>query len=310
VPSKTQLPLGLTEQMRVAVLDNLSDGVYFVDRQRRILYWNKGAERITGFSSEEVLGRRCKDNILNHCDEAGTNLCGARCPLLDTMRDGRHHEAHVYLHHRDGHMKPVAIRAAPMYDELGNVIGAVETFYDDTALVDSRRRAADFQSESVSDPLTKIGNRRFGEIALDGWLERYRLLGGEFGLLFIDIDRFKVVNDRFGHEVGDEALRLVARTLTATSRHDDQVVRWGGEEFVVLLADADAAALSAVAERMRVMVKRTRMIAGRCPVSLTVSIGGTLIAPGDTAELIVRRADALLYAAKRAGRNRVMHDAR
>ncbi len=218
--------------------------------------------------------------------------------------------AHVYLHHGDGYMKPVAIRAAPMHDELGNVIGAVETFYDDTALADSLRRAADLQSESVSDPLTKLGNRRFGEVTLDGWLDQYRRLGCRFGLLFIDIDRFKTVNDRFGHEVGDEALRLVARTLTATSRQDDQVVRWGGEEFLLLLADANAAALSTVAERMRVMVKRTRMLAGRCPVALTVSIGGTLTAPGDTAELVVRRADDLLYASKRAGRNRVMHDAR
>lgn len=301
-------PAELTEQMRVAVLDNLSDGVYFVDRQRRILYWNKGAERITGFTAAEVMGRRCKDNILNHCDDAGHPLCGERCPLLDTIRDGGQREAHVYLHHKDGHVKPVAIRAAPIRDEAGRVIGAVETFHDNTALVDSKRRAARLQTAALTDALTGVGNRRLGEVALTGWLDQYRQAGRPFALLFADIDRFKAVNDRFGHEVGDEALRVVARTLTDTSRHDDQVIRWGGEEFLVLLADADAAALSVVAERARVMVMRTRLFNARRPIRLTVSVGGTLVAPGDTAELIVRRADALHYASKVAGRNRVTID--
>lgn len=306
--SSQLLPAGITDDMRVAVLDNLSDGVYFVDRQRRILYWNRGAERITGFTAEEVLGRRCKDRILNHCDEAGTTLCGKLCPLLDTIRDGHQREAHVYLHHKDGHMRPVRIRAAAIHDQEGNVVGAVETFHDDTALVDIRREAADRERASMSDALTGVGNRRLGEVLLTGWIEQYRQLARPFSVLFIDIDRFKAVNDGFGHDVGDEALRVVARTLVDTSRHSDQVIRWGGEEFVVLLADTHAATLRAVSERLRVMVMNTRVDAGSRRVPLTVSIGGTLAAPGDSAELIVRRADALLYESKRAGRNTVTLD--
>ncbi len=294
--------------MRLAVLDNLSDGVYYVDRERRILYWNNGAEQITGFSSEEVLGRRCKDNILNHCDEAGTILCGSRCPLVDTMRDGQQREVHAYLHHKDGHRKPVRIRAAPIHDAEGRVIGAVETFHDNSALIASHHRASELERASMSDPLTGVGNRRLGEAILAGWLEEQRLSGEAFGVLFLDIDHFKTVNDRFGHEVGDHALRVVASTLVDTCRHHDEVIRWGGDEFIVLLEGARAATLSLVAERSRVLLGQCRVMSGERKVALTISIGGTLAAAGDTAELIVRRADGLLYRSKTGGRNRVTLD--
>ena len=121
----------LSQELRDAVLDNLSDGVYFADRKRRILYWNKGAEQITGYSAGEVLGRRCRDNLLNHCDEKGRQLCVGRCPLLATMRDGRSREAQVYLCHKSGERRPVFVRVAPVRNSVGDVVGAVETFHDD-----------------------------------------------------------------------------------------------------------------------------------------------------------------------------------
>ncbi len=120
--------IGLSAELRDALLENLSDGIYFVDRERRIMYWNRGAERITGFSAEELLGRRCEDMILNHCDGSGTILCGEKCPLLATIRDGQQREAHLYLHHKDGHRKPVRVCAATIHGAEGEVIGAVETF--------------------------------------------------------------------------------------------------------------------------------------------------------------------------------------
>jgi len=302
------LDSGLSDEMRVAVLDNLSDGVYFVDRKRRILYWNKGAERITGFSAGEVVGRRCRDGILNHCDEAGNVLCGDKCPLLATIHDGQPREARVFLHQKSGRLRPVCVRAAPLHDPSGRVIGAVETFHDDSALVDSRRRAQDLERASLLDPLTGAGNRRLGEATLSGWVDQYRRFQRPFGLLFVDIDRFKAVNDRFGHHIGDEALQIVTGTIDNVSRYGDEVIRWGGDEFVVLLGDADAGALHAVAERLRMAVKQSRLFVGRRRVPLSVSMGGTLVAPGDTIELILARADGLMYGSKISGRDCVTLD--
>ena len=306
--SGSQLPLGLTEEMRTTVLENLSDGVYFVDRQRRILYWNRGAERITGFSKDEVLGRRCKDNILNHCDDAGTVLCTHHCPLLATMLDGDQREAHVYLHHRDGHRKPVCIRASPIRDADGRIVGAVETFHDDSALFDSRQRALELEEASMVDPLTGVGNRRLGKATLAGLITQSDSYGRSFGLVFADIDSFKLINDQYGHEIGDEALRAVAHTLSDTSRTSDAVVRWGGDEFLVLVADARPSTLELIAERVRALVERTQLMTDGRRVPLTVSVGATVAVRGDTAKRIVQRADALLYASKAAGRNRVTLD--
>ncbi len=298
----------MTEEIRGVLLENLSDGVYFVDRLRHILYWNRAAERITGFAAEEVLGRRCKDAILNHCDDSGTVLCGDKCPLLATIRDGQRREAHVYLHHKDGHRKPVRVFAAAIHDADGEVTGAVETFRDDGALAQSPQRAAQPLDASMRDPLTGVGNRRLGESVLAGWLEQHSRFERRFGVLFADLDYFKLIVDRFGQSVGDEALIVVARTLADNIRDGDHVIRWGGGEFVILVADADAVMLTAAAERFRMLVTRTRLPTGRHHLSLSVSLGGTIVAPGDSAERIVGRADALLYQSKAAGRNRATLD--
>src|SRR5512138_459514 len=94
------------------LLDNLYDGVYFVDRDRRITFWNKGAERLTGFSKQEADGRSCHDNFLTHIDENGRHLCLSGCPLAETIQDGRQRECDLFLHHKDGHRLPVSIRVS------------------------------------------------------------------------------------------------------------------------------------------------------------------------------------------------------
>ena len=112
------------------ILDNLYEGVYFVDVNRRITYWNKGAERITGFQSHEIIGRHCYDNILNHIDDNNKQLCMEGCPLQQTITDGQQRETGVYLHHKDGHRVSVAVRTIPLYNHK-KIIGAVEVFVND-----------------------------------------------------------------------------------------------------------------------------------------------------------------------------------
>src|SRR5689334_1409232 len=92
------------------LLDSVVDGVYFVDSERRICYWNLAAEKITGFRSFEVTGRPCSDNLLTHVDENGTQLCEGLCPLAECMRDGSIIEKEIFLRHREGYRIPVRIR--------------------------------------------------------------------------------------------------------------------------------------------------------------------------------------------------------
>ena len=287
------------------LVDNMSDGVYFVDRTRTITYWSRGAERLTGYHASEVVGRRCRDDILNHVDECGTELCGAGCPLMATIRDGRCRDAHVFMHHANGHRQPVWVRAAPLRDPAGEISGAVELFSDDTAVTTARARVLEMEQLALTDPLTGLGNRRYLDAQLCSRLDEWTRYGWSFGVLLADIDHFKRVNDIYGHDAGDQALAMVARTLAFGLRGSDVVTRYGGEEFVVVLAHADPAGLASTAERLRMLVAASRLVVARQPIEVTVSLGGTLVAPGDNAEILLHRADTSLYAAKAAGRNRV-----
>lgn len=112
-----------------SVLDNLFDGVYVVDKERKIIYWNKAAERITGFFEAEVVNLACYDNILNHVDERGKQLCLDGCPLAKVLKDGNPRQAEVFLRHKAGHRVPVSIRITPIYDG-DSIIGAAEIFSD------------------------------------------------------------------------------------------------------------------------------------------------------------------------------------
>ncbi|HEX2620296.1 MAG TPA: PAS domain S-box protein, partial [Phototrophicaceae bacterium] len=122
------------------IIDNLYDGIYFVDRDRVITYWNKGAERITGYSADQTVGHACRDNLLNHVTANGIELCLTNCPLAAVMQDGHEREAEVFLHHKDGHRMPVVVRATAMRDGEGNIVGAIETFSSNVDVLTTRRK--------------------------------------------------------------------------------------------------------------------------------------------------------------------------
>jgi diguanylate cyclase (GGDEF)-like protein/PAS domain S-box-containing protein len=286
-----------------ALLDNFSDGVYFVDRERLITYWNKGAERISGYSAAETMNTHCYDELLNHVDEDGTRLCHGRCPVAQTIADGRSREAEVYLHHKAGHRVPVLVRVAPVVDPAGAVIGAVEVFSDNSKRMSALHRVQDLEKVAYVDQLTGLANRALTDITLRARLDELARYGWPFGVLFIDIDQFKQVNDRLGHEVGDAVLRAAANTLRGAARSFDLVGRWGGEEFVAILANTDERKLHAIADRFRALVEASVVSAGGAEHVVTVSVGGTQASAGDTVDTLVSRADALMYASKQAGRN-------
>jgi len=110
------------------VLDVLEDGVYFTNGDRKITYWNKGAEKITGYSPGEVLGKFCRDNILNHEDKEGNSLCEKECPLSKTIKTGNKVEEHIILQHKNGTKIAVFVKAIPVRSKSGKIIGAAEIF--------------------------------------------------------------------------------------------------------------------------------------------------------------------------------------
>lgn len=290
------------------LLNSLFDGLYCVDLERRISFWNNSATRITGYASDEVLGSCCADNILRHVECDGKELCEGHCPLVATMQDGRMREARVFVHHKLGYRLPVQLRTAPVRNDDGVIVGAVEVFTDNSNAMEILEAFEKLKQEILIDPLTGIGNRRYGDMFLDSRLHEWETGRQPFGVLFIDIDHFKAVNDSHGHKIGDDVLKMAAGSMAGVFRKLDAVARWGGEEFIAVLPGANSATLSSIAERVRVMVERSFIILGGEKIGVTVSIGGTVAVEDDCASSIVARADAQMYRSKVGGRNMVSID--
>jgi diguanylate cyclase (GGDEF)-like protein/PAS domain S-box-containing protein len=298
--------MSIPESFYKELLDSLTDGVDFVDQDRWITYWNRGAEAITGDSAADVIGTSCWDNLLRHVDGNGKELCHDGCPLAATVLDGAGRDADVALLHRDGYLVPVKVRSAAIRDETGGIVGAVETFQDETAHVETLQRVEELRQLTYLDALTGAGNRRYAEAELGVRLAELKRHGFPFGLRFVDVDHFRKANDIHGHEAGDAVLRIVASTFRHAARTHDLVGRWGGEEFLVVAAHAPPGTLQAIGDRIRTLVERTVTPTASGPLSVTISVGAALARPDDTPESLVARADEPMYQAKKAGRNRVV----
>ncbi|MGE5347076.1 MAG: PAS domain-containing protein, partial [Acidithiobacillales bacterium] len=158
------------------ILETVADGVYIVDRDRRILWWNRGAERITGFARGEIVQTRCYDDNLRHVDVRGTPLCVGHCPLVHAMQEGTPRTDQVFLHHKKGHRVPVEVNVFPLRDAEGSIVGAVEVFRDISA-PDEPATVEELRRMALLDPLTELGNRRYAEITLASRLSEMNRYG-------------------------------------------------------------------------------------------------------------------------------------
>ena len=288
------------------VLSYMFEGVYVVDTNRKIIFWNSGSEQITGYSAEEVINHHCHNNILRHVTEDGTQLCFGGCPLHHTLKTGEIQIADVFLHHKKGHRVPVTVKSIPVYDEEKNIVAAIEVFTDSRykkVTYEENRRLKELLTH---DDLTRIYNRRYLDFHLKNSKVEAEQFDSTFGILFFDIDHFKVVNDTYGHNVGDEILKLVSQTLNSNFRQGDIIGRWGGEEFIAVLKVKNSMELEIVANKLRILVSESFYeLENSKELSVTVSVGGTMYICKEEISSLVSRADANMYQSKEDGRNKV-----
>ena len=296
------------------MLENMDMGVYFVNSNGQITFWNKGAEDISGFSKEEVVGKYCHDDILNHVDEKGNKICICGCPLKSTIETGESKEAIVYLHHKEGHRVRIKVKSFPLFVD-GKIVGAGETFErlvsndskgDVTKLYDNFSCSIEeLKVLAYYDELTGLPNRRYLESILESRFMEFKNLKFGFGLLFMDIDNFRNFNNTYGHDMGDKVLKVVSNTFVSAIRKTDSVGRWGREEFIGIFPMVSKLDLETIAEKIRVLVENSVLREDGNRYSITISVGGTLIKDGDDIDSLVKRADEKMYISKKNGRNMV-----
>ncbi len=288
------------------LLDHVSDGVYIAGHDRRILYCNKAATELTGYKAEEVVGKPCHGH--GHCliGHNGRSLCEEGCLITESLKDGTARRIKAYLLHKQGRRIPVSVSVQPITAASGSIIGVVHILKDQSQREATRRKVEAMERLAFIDPLTQMPNRRSLEMSLQTAFLECRVTGVPFGALLIDLDKLKTINDLFGHANGDHALTQVAKILASTVRPTDTAGRWGGDEFLAILPGVSVGILRQLAIRCGVNVVRDSFseIDGQ-PLSLSISVGGTLARENDTPETLIARADDLMYESKTGGRDRV-----
>lgn len=274
------------------LLDILPDAVLMVDRHRRICYVNPATRAVLGYAPHEILNQPLSILVPHDVRERHELMMDRfRIDGPPTMMGSR-----PVLHavHRSGRVVPVSISLTNFTLSDGERV-TVAVIHDVTALNTHLDRAT---AQAETDALTGLGNR----LRLERRAHALLATGRPFALLFIDLERFKQLNDRLGHEAGDQALRVVARRLQADVRDADVAVRLGGDEFVVLLDGVDQPAH--VAARARALAAAiARPLRGDDASHAVAANIGCAIHPrhGRTLDVLLAAADRAMYAAKQAG---------
>ena len=293
----------LNESVFRNVLTNLCDGVRLIDNDRNIVYWNKGAEAITGYSSETVLGKKCNEVLSIVYGSDKVDLCSNACKA-GTQLCRETNEENALIRHKQGYMVPVLLCVSPILSADNEVIGVAEMFHDLSWKEAALDRIAELNKITLIDPLTGVGNRRYAEMIVHSKLEELKRYGLSFGISYVDVDDFKYVNDNFGHGAGDQLLRIIAKTLTASLRPYDTLCRLGGDEFMVITGNVHSdETLEMLSNRFCELAKISTFHANDKEVSVTISVGSTMAQVNDTVETIIGRADKLMYTSKVAGKN-------
>lgn len=305
-PSLLPVPEGdVARDFHNYLLDNMHDGVFFVDANLRILHWNRAAERLTGIRAGTMLELTFVPSLLAMRQEDGTCIGDEQCPVAQAIRTGAQRLQRVAIQGRTGNTILVNLHAVPVLGRFGERKGAAVLLHDASSQVTLEERVQLLQERAAQDPLTKVANRAEFDRILPQFIQAHRDNQKPCSLIIADLDHFKRINDIYGHQAGDEALKVFADELRAAATPGDLVARYGGEEFVMLCAGLDAASAMQRAEDIRRKVS-TRAVAAMNGQCLTASFGVTELQPGDTPESFLRRADRGLLQAKDAGRNRVV----
>jgi diguanylate cyclase (GGDEF)-like protein/PAS domain S-box-containing protein len=286
------------------VLESLQTGVYLVDRNQKILFWNDGAERITGYLRQDVVGRLCRDNLLVKSGPT-TGAQDAADVLASVFRDGRATIAEITLRHKAGHRIPVRMRAVAIRDAHGSIIGAAETFEESLSASDWDRRQTKLFDYGCIDRTTGVLTHEFVLSQLREHLAMFAKHPVPLSILCVEIDRLEHLKVTYGPAVISPVLSVVAQTLENNLRPTDFLGRYQEHQFLAILTECSSSEIERVADRLRKMVVCSDVAWWGDELSVTCSFGGTSAKSGDSMESILERAGEALRTSGDEGGNRI-----
>lgn len=274
------------------VLNSLHTGVYLVDRELKIVFWNQGAERITGYMRHEVVGRLCREDLLSYCDDAGSILHGATCPLVGALQEGRPREAHVYLRHKAGHRLPIRVWTSPIRARDGSIVGAAESFDEASSVLAPDRHQSHLAAYGCLDTATGLPNHGFTQSHLRESLACHVEHHLPFGVLCIEVRQLRHLRESRGREAVEAILHVVAQTVKH-ALPDAFLGRWQEEQFLAIVSDCSRVDLERAACDIEHIVGCSAIQWWGDSLSVEVSVGHSLVEMGDSIEALLGRAQPI-----------------
>ena len=288
-----------------SMLRDLSQGLVFCQLDGTVLYWSSSAARITGLSSDAMVGQRCFVDEMESYYDDGNEIDVTNGPFQRCVDEATKIGSTVTIYRSGGRQVSADIQFIPVGNPPGPTIGVLIVLQDQSREAELKEQLLRLDTESKTDPLTSVANRGAFENHLSACLKNFRETQTPVSLAICDIDFFKRINDDYGHQIGDGALVHFAQHLKSNVRENDLVARYGGEEFVIVYSECDQENAKTITEKIRRSLEKTAIpiLGGK---SLTASFGISECHPDDTVESLFVRADQALLRAKEEGRNRVI----
>ena len=296
------------DRLNHTIIDTLNEGIIGVDSKSNVLTMNPAAFRITGMNPDKAVHEHNWKDILDwDTDNANQTLVDTVEKVINTGKSINSIRDRLERCCHNGFVW-VEVSVKPMFVSSDSRSGAVITLRDISDQKDFEKK---LWAAANHDELTRAYSRRFGNEILERYTQESKEQGMPLSMLYFDIDNFKSFNDTHGHGVGDEVLKLVVNSVTSRIRKNDYLIRWGGEEFIVIIPHETSETTALIAESIRKQVEDidiNRDILGytsKSPDNITISGGVSQYIPEENIDRWIERTDEALYEAKADGKNRI-----
>lgn len=290
------LPENLQHKFLRSLLENDFNGITILNGKREIIFWNRSAKIITGFSSSEVLGKKF-ENFTSMKFPNKKDLC-----LEDILQNpagkGKSKINFVYIRHKENYLLPVEIKFFIIFDEKSRETFLLGIFKVHDIVTYTKKLINSLKKRANQDFLTKLPNRRFLEFIINKKIQEFKRFSYKFGIILFDINKFKEINDKFGHSTGDRILREFSKTIKLNLRDCDIFGRWGGDEFIAIILKVKKNQLKKISDNFIRIIEKKIFNEKKRGFHIKISAGYTLIHKDDDLLCLIDRADRNMYKKK------------
>jgi PAS domain S-box-containing protein/diguanylate cyclase (GGDEF)-like protein len=287
-------------QLFRTILDELPTGVYLLDRERRVRFWNTGAERITGYLRQQVLGQHCRQSFFEGCNEQHCELCGSACSFAQVFHSGQARESNVLFRHAQGEHIPIHLWNAPIRDDRGSIAGVVGSFHRRRQAPAQQRRQNNLAIYGCMDEASGVANRGFTEFQLRENFCGLREYHIPFGIILIQMNGLPAVTRQYGKPAADALVQLAARTVTINVRSSELLGRWADDQLLLIARVCAFPHLEFIAQRLRQHLAILPLHWWGQTITVEPAVGSAGAEPCDAVETLLGRAQHSLRGAEKS----------